>query len=241
MNDQGANSIQAFHGKGKANAIKLFYGDSASLFAKLIRNNLKAGKYTLVDLGGHRGEVLGDMLPLLPEYEFKAVIIDKVRGIDEGVKARKIVGDIIGNEMPDKSADIVLMRYVLPWDSYENQKLILKEVQRICKGFAIIQHQGAQSDNPKPLQDASLKLWSGAVPVLKRDFGFFTEAKQVERWMTELGINFEKLDQKYIGTLSEMFIEKFNLNETDAQATKDILSGCDGIEITTWLLRFNKY
>ncbi len=238
MNDQGTNSIQAFHGKGKANAIKLFYGDSASLFAKLIRNNLKAGKYTLVDLGGHKGEVLGDMLPLLPEYEFDAVVIDKVQGMDEGVKARKIVGDIINNEIPDKSVDVVLMRYVLPWDSYDNQKLIIKEVQRICRGFAIIQHQGAMSKDPKPLQNASLKLWSGRVEALKRDFGFFTEAKQVEAWMTELSINFEKLDQKYIETLSEMFIEKFNLNDTDAQTTKDILSGCDGIEITTWLLKF---
>lgn len=238
MNNQGANSEKAFHGVGNAGAIKLFYGESASLFANTIRSNYKPGKYTLADLGGHKGELLADILKELPDYDFDSVIIDKVEGLDKNIKARKIVGDIIDSKISNKSIDIVMMRYVLPWDAYERQKSIIQEVKRICRGIAIIQHQGAPDDNPKLLQDSSLKLWSGVIPVLKRDYGFFTEAKQVERWMDELSIKYEKIDQKYIETLSEMFIEKFRLNEHDAENTKEILKGCDGITITTWILRF---
>lgn len=240
MNDQGVNSTLSFRGVGKANAVKLIYGDSASLFSHTIHKNLLPGKYTLVDLGGHKGEFLSDVLTLLPEYDFNAVIVDKVQGINLNVKAQKIVSDIIHNQLATKSIDVVLMRYVLPWDLYANQKLILEEIQRICRGFAIIQHQGARSDDPKPLQEAALELFSGAVPTLKRDNGFFTESRQIEEWMTEIGIKFEKIEQKYITTLSELFIEKYNLNETEAKTTRDILSDCDGIEITTWILRFNE-
>ena len=240
MTNQGENSINAFHGLGASNAIRLFYGESAELFASAIKNNLKPGKYTLADLGGHKGELLADILEKLPEYDFDSVIVDKIPGLDDkSLKTRKIVGDIINSSISDKSIDVVIMRYVLPWDKYENQKLILKEVKRICRGIAIIQHQGAPNDNPKLLQQASLKLWSGVIPSLKRDYGFFTEAKQVETWMNELGISFKILQQQYVIPLSDMFIEKFKLNNEEAKLTKEILKECDGITVTTWLLNFN--
>jgi hypothetical protein len=239
MTNQGTNSINSFHGLGASNAIKLFYGDSAELFAKIIKDNLLPGKYTLADLSGHKGELLNDILNKLNQYDFDAVIIDKIPGLDnENIKAKKIVNNIINNEIPDKSIDIVIMRYVLPWDKYENQTLILKEVRRICRGIAIIQHQGAPDENPEFLQKASLKLWSGIIPSLKRDSGFFTEAKQIENWMSQLNIQFHKAEQKYITSLSEMFIEKFKLNDHEAKTVKEILRNCDGITITTWLLKF---
>jgi hypothetical protein len=64
---------------------------------------------------------------------------------------------------------------------------------------------------------------------LKRDYGFFTESSQIEKWMQELGMNYEKVEERYVTTLSEMFIEKFNLSQVDADMTKNILNGCDGI------------
>ncbi len=238
INEQGQNSETVFHGNGQQKSIYEFYGKSASLFANTIHTNLPAGDYVLADLGGHKGELLGDILNLLPEYNFDSIIIDKVEGLDLKVKTRKIIGDIIDSKIPDKSIDVVIVRYVLPWDKFENQKLILKEIKRICRGIAIIQHQGAPNDNPKPLQDASIKLWGGSVPVLKRNYGFFTEAKKIEEWMNELQIKFNKIDEKYIETLSGLFSENFGLSPADTKMTEDILSGCDGITVTTWLLRF---
>ena len=237
MNNQGSKSIDVFHGRSESVAIQAFYKDSVPLFTKLIRKNVKPGKYSLADLGGHKGELLSELISALPEYDFQSVIIDKVSGLEPGIKIEKINHDIIGNPLPDKSTDLVIMRYVLPWDAYENQKLILNEVKRVCRNMAIIQHQGAPSDNPKPLQEASKVLWSGAVPTLKRDYGFFTESSQIEKWMNELGMNFEKIEERYVETLSEMFIEKFSLSAEEAEMTKKILDGCDGITITTWVIK----
>ncbi|MFA6601666.1 MAG: class I SAM-dependent methyltransferase [Candidatus Paceibacterota bacterium] len=237
INEQGANSIDVFHGRSQSYVIQAFYKDSVPLYAGLIRKNLKPGRYSVADFGGHKGELLSEFISALPEYQFEPIILDKVEGLETSLNFKKIVGDIIGNSLPNKSVDIVIMRYVLPWDAYENQKLILNEVKRVCKNLAIIQHQGAPSDNPKPLQEATKVLWGGTIPTLKRDHGFFTESSQVEKWMVELGMNFEKVEEKYIETLSEMFIEKFKLNESEADQTKKILNGCDGITITTWVVR----
>jgi hypothetical protein len=209
----------------------------AYIVAKLIRKNMIPGRYSVADFGGHKGELLSELIRTLPEYDFDPIILDKVSGLERDANFKKIEADIIGNPLQDKSVDLIIMRYVLPWDKYENQKLILAEVKRVCKDVAIIQHQGASNDNPKLLQDASRKLWGGSIPKLRRDYGFFTESNQIEKWMSELGMNFEKVEEKYIETLSEMFIEKFALNNEESCLTKEILKGCDGINITTWIIK----
>lgn len=238
MSNQGINAEKIFRGIGQSNASKLFYNESASLFSQIIRNNLKTGKYTLVDLGGHKGELINQLLDLLPEYVFEASVIDEEDGIEGARQIQKIKTDIINNPLPDKSIDVAIMRYVLPWNAFEKQKPILHEISRICRGICIIQHQGADSANPIPLQQASLKLFSGIVPKLKRENGFFTESSQIEAWMNEFNIQFEKLQERRIETLSEMFIEKFNLAGDDAISVQEILKGCDYIMQTTWVLRF---
>ena len=238
MNEQGKNSARVFHGESQSDAVKSFYKDSVPLFTKIIKNNLKPNKYALIDIGGHKGEFLSELLTELPEYKFESTIIDKVEGLEDGLNVKKLVEDVVNNSLPDKCADLVIMRYVLPWDVYDNQKRILNEIKRLCKNIAIIQHQGAPSNNPKPLQNAAKELWGGAVPTLKREHGLFTESSKIEEWMNELGMKFEKIEEKYIETLSELFIEKFGLDGTEAQKTKDILKGCDGISITTWVIMF---
>ena len=235
--NQGENSGDVFRGKSNSTAIQAFYKDSVPLFAKLIRKNMLPGRYSVADFGGHKGELLSELIQALPEYDLDPIILDKVSGLEKGANFKKIEADIIGNPLPDKSVDIIIMRYVLPWDRYENQKLILNEVKRVCKNIAIIQHQGAPNDNPKPLQDASKKLWGGSIPKLRRDYGLFTESNQIEKWMSELGMNLEKVEERYIETLSEMFIEKFALNNEESRLTKEILKGCDGINITTWVVK----
>jgi ubiquinone/menaquinone biosynthesis C-methylase UbiE len=239
MNFQGTNAEKIFHGQASSRASQMFYSESAPLFAKIIKENLEPGTYSLVDLGGHKGEFLSELSKSLPEYNFESIIVDKMDGLDQNVSAQKIVGDIINAPLLDKSADIVILRYVLPWDSFENQKLILNEVKRLCKKLCIIQHQGADSADPIPMQQAALKLFAGNPPRLKRENGFFTESKQVEKWMDELHMPYKKVQERKVETLSEIFLEKFELNEQAASIVKNVLSGCDYIMQTTWVLNFN--
>ena len=51
INDQGVNSVDAFHGRSNSTAIQAFYKDSAPLYSGFIRKNLKSGKYSMADFG----------------------------------------------------------------------------------------------------------------------------------------------------------------------------------------------
>ena len=217
----------------------MFYGESADLFSSEIKRYLKPGNYFLADLGGHKGELLADILQKLPEYNFDSTIIDINEGIEEKLSAKKIIADITKIPFHDKSIDIVVVRYVLAWNSLEKQKEILKEISRITKGIAIIQHQGSSDENPQGLQNASDKLFDGEIPILKRVGYLFTEPSRIESWMQELGIRYERIQQRKIDGLSELFIEKFSLSDIEAQKTRDILAGNDYILQTTWVLKFD--
>jgi SAM-dependent methyltransferase len=190
-------------------------------------------------MGGHKGEFLKELLDELPEYHFDPIIIDVVEGIDPDLKAKKIIGDIKSTNFPDKSFDLIIVRYVLAWNRMENQKPILKEISRLCRGICIIQHQGADSADPLPLQNASAKIFSGEViPRMKRDEGFFTESRLIEQWMKELEINYSKIMERRIETLSETFIEKFGLDQSESELIIKTFANCDYINQSTFLLDF---
>lgn len=238
MSHQGLKASEVFSGKGQSGASKLFYNESADLFAGVIRKNFQPGQYSLADLGGHKGEFLNELLTKLPEYKFKSIIIDQESGLIPELKADKIVGNIKNTALPDKSIDLVILRYVLAWDTLEDQKLILAEIARICKGITIIQHQGADSSNPEPLQKALARLFSGEIPDLKREEGFFTESKQIENWLNELGVNYEKIQERKIEPVSDLFIDKFGLIVSEQDWVKNVFSNCDYTNQSTFVLKF---
>ena len=241
MKYQGNNASEIFRGNGKSSASKLFYNESAEIFAKVIRDNLTIGNYSFLDMGGHKGEFLKELLNEIPEYQFDSTIIDVVEGIDSNLKATKILGDIKNTNFPDKSFDLIIIRYVLAWNNLENQKLILKEISRLCRGICIIQHQGADSNDPISLQKASIKIFNGdIIPKMKRDEGFFTESKTLELWMGELKIKYVKIMERKIVTLSETFIEKFSLSQQESKLIVEALDSCDYINQSTFLLDFRK-
>jgi hypothetical protein len=238
MKFQGEKASDAFHGKSENNAMKLVYSESADLFSQEIKKYFKPGNYNLVDLGGHRGEFLNDILLKLPEYTFDSTVVDINDGIDKDVNAKKLQIDIRNTPFTDKSIDITIVRYVLAWNSLLNQKEILKEIARITKGIAIIQHQGSMNEDPLRLQNALHTVFNGDIPKLKRDNCLFTESILVETRMNELGIEYEKIQNRMVKGLSDIFIERFSLSEHEAQKTKDILHDCDYIIQTTWVLKF---
>jgi hypothetical protein len=74
--NQGENSGDVFHGRSNSSAIQAFYKDSAPLFAKLIRKNMIPGRYSVADFGGHKGELLSELIRTLPEYDFDPIILE---------------------------------------------------------------------------------------------------------------------------------------------------------------------
>lgn len=65
---------------------------------------------------------------------------------------------------------------------------------------------------------------------------FFSSGEDVERWMINNGINFERLMERKVEKVSNVFIERIALNESEAQIARDLLGDKDYIIQTTWLI-----
>ncbi|MEI8339102.1 MAG: methyltransferase domain-containing protein [bacterium] len=237
--DQGANADILFHGEGSTEAIKLIYKESAQFLTNKLKEKLNPGEYTLADLGSHKGAFLTDFISLLPDYNFITTAID-VNGDDlkDNQAMKKIISNLKNIPVSDKAFDVVIARYSIAWNTFEDQNKILTEIKRITKKIAIIQHQGADSDNPIPLQTASEKLFSGIIPKLKRNEFFFSTPKHIEGFMQELDLNFEKIQDRKVEGLSGVLAERFKLTDVEALETKKILEGSDYITQSAWIINF---
>ncbi len=241
IKEQGSNSENIFHGKAISEAGYLMYADSARLFSNLIKKHLVVGSYNLADLGSHKGEFLQDTVNFLPEYKFKTTAIDvNTDDLKKNIADVKIESDLAHTPLQDKTIDVTLSRYVLAWNSLEKQKEIIKEISRITKRIAIIQHQGADILEPEVLQVSSANLFSGVIPVLKRDNFFFSTSEQLEQYMREFNIKFEKVQDKKVNGLSSLLIEKYNLEGEESKKVKEILANSDYVFQTTWILNLQK-
>ena len=239
IKEQGVNAETVFHGEALSEAGRLIYKESAPIFAQAIRSNLKAGEYVLADLGSSKGEFLEDFLSLLPEYTFNTIAVDvNVRDLEVNIAHEKVLSNISQLALANKSIDVTLARYALAWNDLETQKEILKEIKRTTKHLAIIQHQGANSVHAEGLQARSRQLFGGIVPQLQRDKFFFSTPEQLEHFMKELDISFERIQERDVPGLSNLFIEKYNLSEVDAHNTQAILSGADYVTQAAWILKF---
>lgn len=242
IKEQGEYSEVMFRGENSSRAAELVYSESVKLFSDAIIATLPEGRYSIADLGSSKGEFFKNLLnsETLTNFTFDTIAVDvNEDDISANSAESRIVSDLQSLSLADKSVDIILARYALAWNNLEGQRKILEEIKRVTKGIAIIQHQGANSENPEGLQDASLQLFSGIIPTLKRDAFYFSSAEQLEEIMKELNISFERIQNRDVDGLSSIFIDKYDLSEEDAQTTVDCLKGSDYVTQTAWILRFN--
>lgn len=155
---------------------------------------------------------------------------------DNDVAREKITDDLVKIPLEDNGVDIGMARYVLAWNDSDKQQAILKEISRIIKNFAIIQHAGADNENPDDWRENMNKFLGGTTSKIKISGRFFSSGEEVERWMINNGINFERLMERKIEKVSNVFIEKMALNESEAQIAQDLLGDKDYIIQTTWLI-----
>ncbi len=238
--EQGSHASEMFRGEVMSEAARSMYAESAPLFANVIKKYIPVdGEYSLADLGSHKGKFLRELLDSLPGYTFHSIAVD-VNDDDllENSAEVKIHSDLMRMDIPDKSVDVVVCRYVLAWNNLKSQSDIISEIKRVGRKIAIIQHQGAVSDNPNPLQIASEELFGGIVPALKRSEFFFSTPRQIEHILEEQGIEFERVQDRKVSGLSELLVEKYELPGADAENVKRILRDTDYVNQTTWVLKF---
>lgn len=240
--EMGENTSKVFSGEGTSLAVKEMYAESAPFFAELIKNNLSEREepYSLLDIGTSRGEFLKEIIDRLPGYHFNTFGTDiNEKALQENKTVEnKIISNLASLPFEDNSMDVGTMRYILSWNTPEQQAQILKEVNRVMKRFTIVQHGGAPRENADAWRDrVSDFLGGNEIPKVKRTGYYFASVDEIEEWMTECGINFEKVNERLVQNMSDIFIERHNLPEEEGRKAKEILANQDYIIQATWLLK----
>lgn len=240
----GEGSTDVFSGNGQTLVIKEAYGETAKFFAEEISHRLKPdNSYKLLDVGTSRGELLQSLLSKLPTYNFETVGVDINKDIleENKVAKQKIVASIDSLPLEDKSVDISIMRYVLQWNSLERQKTILSEIARVTKKFILIEHAGADNSNPDDWRKPYVELFNGVqIPRMKREEHCYSSRDEVERIMNNLGLKFERLQEKRIENIADIFIARYKLNDEESMQLKDILKDHNYFIQTDWVIYCDK-
>ncbi len=239
--DMGIATSEAFRGDSAFDAVKEIYGNSAPLFASIIRSKFPVTEkeYALIDVGSYKGELLSDILKLLPEYHFNITVSDTNSDAiaHNTVSGKHVVADAESLPFDDASIDIVAMRYVLQFNLFEVQKKIISEISRVTKGIAIVQHGGADDIDTDLWREKVDKIFrNDTLPQIKRNGMFWSSASEIEDFMRTSNIKFEKVLSKKISGMSQAFIERYSLNNEQVELIKKIMGDKDYLIQTTWLI-----
>jgi ubiquinone/menaquinone biosynthesis C-methylase UbiE len=239
--EQGEMAQELFSGSVEKPAIKELYSESAGFFAEIIKSRLspRDTPYEMLDVGSFKGDLVRNVITELGgEYKIKATGIDTNESAlaENSAVERKVVADITSMPFDDCSFDFSEARYVLIWNELDKQKEILKEINRVSKNFAIIQHAGADNENTIDWQRAMHSLLKGGVDKLKRQVCYFSSADEIENVMRDSRIIFERVQNRRVENVSQVFIEKYRLNEIEAAQSVSILGNKDYIYQTTWII-----
>jgi len=239
--EQGLDTSRVFSGRANLEATAKLYGQSSNLFSKIISERLPVGrKYHLADFGSFKGELLNKIIQNLVNrgYNFHTYAIDRIEKVLlENSAETKIHSNLTHVPLEDKSIDIAMARYILVWNSLEDQLKILKEMTRTSKQFAIVQHAGADNVEPEEWRKKIDFLMTGKdVLELKREGCYFSSGQEIEQRMNQNRIKFVRLDELKVSPLSDMFIERYKLEPKSAKKTREILGDKDYVIRTTWLI-----
>lgn len=238
---QGDGATEIFSGESKNTVVEKMYGESAPYFAEIIRNFLVARElsYEILDIGTFRGELLSKVITELGEqYRFNKTGIDLEKDalVGNNNLDEKILGDAADMPFSDKAFDVVLCRYVLQWNNVDRQKQIISELQRVNRGFVIIQHAGSGDEDADEWKEKIHELVFGGVPKVSRAQGYFSSPSEIERWMEELNISFKRLQYRRLDGLSSVFAEKYKLTKEEENKVSEILGDKNYIYQTTWIV-----
>ena len=125
----------------------------------------------------------------------------------------------------------------MQWNNPEKQKEILGELARTIGKFALVEHGGAPSEQAEDYRTRWERIYSGnEVPKMKRTGHFFSSANEVEQWMKERGIRFERLKEKRIDQMSTTYEQRYNLSGEELQKVREIIGNDDFYILTDWVI-----
>jgi len=237
--EMGINTSKVFSGESELKPSREAYNETPIIFSEEIKKRLSPDKeYILADIGSFKGELINKILELSPEYKFNTVAVDiNEEALKQNNLGTKLVANADNLPFKDKSIDIEIVRFLLQWNSWEKQKEIIKEIARTVKEFALIQHGGADNNNPKDWRFKMDQLLSGDVVLkLKRGEHFFSSRDEMEKMMKEEGIKFERTQEKVIDDIATIYSERYGLDKEEDKKARDILGDKNFFIQTNWII-----
>ena len=196
VQNMGENTSKVFSGEAQTKAAQEAYNETPKVFAEEIKKRLLPDKeYIIADIGSFKGELLGKLLELVPDYTFKTIAVDLNQdALNKNQLREKVVANADHLPFENGSIDIEIVRFLFQWNHWEKQKQIIREIARTIREFALVEHGGADNENPDEWREKMDKLFEGIeVPKLKRGEHFFSSRDEIEQMMTDDGIKFERI------------------------------------------------
>jgi ubiquinone/menaquinone biosynthesis C-methylase UbiE len=239
VQNMGENTSKVFSGEAKTKAAQEAYNESPEVFSEEIKKRLPPDKeYTIADIGSFKGELLDKLLEMVPNYKFRTIAIDVNQdALNKNSLQGKIVANADSLPFENGSIDIEVVRFLLQWNYWERQKQIIREIARTVKEFALVEHGGADNENSNEWREKMDRLFKGVeVPKLKRGEHFFSSRDEIEQMMRDEGIKFERIRERIIEDIAEIYSERFGLNEQESAKTKEILADKNFFVQTDWII-----
>jgi ubiquinone/menaquinone biosynthesis C-methylase UbiE len=235
---QGAQTSRVFNGQGESAASRLMYNESTKLFSELIRQRLTSCSYSIADFGSFKGEFLSSLLAELKEYSFQSTGIDiNASALAENTTVdRRIASDVASTPLQANSMDVSICRYVLMWNTFDKQKKILDELVRTTRSIVIVQNACADNVNTDVWRHNFSKLFDGQMSKLNREDYFFASRQEIETYLTEQGVRFERVQERRVENILDIFKERFGLDNAEYETGKKLLGNMNYLIQNSWVI-----
>lgn len=238
--DMGEQTSKVFAGEYVSETNKEMYAETAQFFADEIRKRLPVREqpYIIADIGSYKGELLVNILKLLPDYHFETVAVDvNKHALSDNSAGQKIIADSEKLPFVNNSVDLIIIRYLLAWNNAAKQKRILEQIAQSVNKFALVEHAGADINETEKWREKMDDLLNGIeVPKMKRSGHFFSSRDEIETWLNQSGISFERLKDRVVQNGADVYIERYGLNKNEAEKTKEILGDKNYFRQTDWIV-----
>lgn len=240
--EQGRNARLVFNAESNLDVVKQVYGSSESrylpcLLGSAAKNN---NSLNIADFGGYFGDL---SFKLKKDLESRGVL-SRVYGFDIILPSPLMKYDkytrinladeksVRGLNMPFL-ADVGIMRFVLPWNSQEDQSKVIANALSLVKDYIIIESIGPVNSLAKNFREMNSVLFSkenhnlfnkeNKNPLYRENYCFLS-AEETEEMLKSEGVKYKLALKENVSHLEDLFICKYDLSPSQGDYVRKLFA-----------------
>ncbi|MEN9625983.1 MAG: Methyltransferase domain [archaeon] len=213
------------------NIVKGVYKDHNQIIAGAIRSHFNNKQIVAADFGGGSGSLIKDLKRLINEKELNFTNIDKDKSLldEDSVSIKKIVAHLENVQLKDRF-DLIIMRYVLHYNSFNIQDKIIHKARSLLKkeGLFILHHCGSVDHTHKQKLN---KLFSTPVisEKLVRKNPYWSTWSEISTLLKNNKFKIKVLEQYKI-PIGDLYKQRYDLTDEEDKKLHDYLGSYDFID-----------